>query len=107
MSQELIPLRFGTYYTASGLKIVIHPDNRYELSISETRFVFPGNGMKPYEKEFITGYSRGKWFREHNILYFQDLDMECVFSADIKSFAIDNITMPLAEDWRFDLKRED
>lgn len=33
--------------------------------------------------------------------------MECVFSADIKSFAIDNITMPLAEDWRFDLKRED
>ena len=107
MSQELIPLRFGAYYTASGLKIVIHPDNRYELSISETRLVFPGNGMKPYEKEFITGYSRGKWFREHNILYFQDLDMECVFSADIKSFAIDNITMPLAEDWRFDLKRED
>lgn len=107
MSQELIPLRFGAYYTASGLKIVIHPDNRYELSISETRFVFPGNGMKPYEKEFIIGYSRGKWFREHNILYFQDLDMECVFSADIKSFAIDNITMPLAENWRFDLKRED
>lgn len=106
-SQRFIPLQFGAYYAASGLKITIHPNNRYELSISETQFVFSDNGRKPYEKEFITEYSRGKWFREHNVLYFQDLDLECVFSADIKPFTIDNITMPFAEEWKFDLKMED
>lgn len=106
-SQEVVPLQFGAYYANSSLKIVLHPDNRYELSICETRFVFPGNGVKPSEKEFATEYSQGKWFREQNILFFQDSDMECIFHADIKPFAIDHITIPLAAGWRFDFKRKD